>query len=380
MCIRDRLRFGYPSLPLRSLIDCLRTDLERVVEWDKEGPCAYEKLCKNYLRNTGILPKKEPRWCTALADCLRIMQCVEMSSWLVDQDELQACRPVGMEPAESTDEFSVGDTVEAQWKGRAEWWEGTVESVGELTLGVRYDDGTVEEAVPIGLCRPGAEQRTKNKEYKEKMEAAIREKLNGLNARRRAKILRVLAEETLQGGVVKQRLEKYTGQSRDWYPRQFIDETLIGVDSQGRAYRCMEDDVGGCLLYREKDPTRTPPHGPHAHERARKRPKVAAPSRRDQRANPSAEAVACSARQIHTIANELIGGHDGDELWLAKCLRDLAKHVAAKREERASILKQQERAIRRERQVERNLGNYVLPESESRTRGKKVDYSDMGNG
>ena len=54
--------------------------------------------------------------------------------------------------------------------------------------------------------------------------------------------------------------------------------------------------------------------------------------------------------------------------------------MAAKREERASILKQQERAIRRERQVERNLGNYVLPESESRTRGKKVDYSDMGNG
>ena len=249
-----QLRFGYPSLPLRSLIDCLRTDLERVVEWDKEGPCAYEKLCKNYLRNTGILPKKEPRWCTALADCLRIMQCVEMSSWLVDQDELQACRPVGMEPAESTDEFSVGDTVEAQWKGRAEWWEGTVESVGELTLGVRYDDGTVEEAVPIGLCRPGAEQRTKNKEYKEKMEADIREKLNGLNARRRAKILRVLAEETLQGGVVKQRLEKYTGQSRDWYPRQFIDETLIGVDSQGRAYRSVHKSNrrGACMTWRRE--------------------------------------------------------------------------------------------------------------------------------
>ena len=107
---------------------------------------------------------------------------------------------------------------------------------------------------------------------------------------------------------------------------------------------------------------------------------VAAPSRRDQRSNPSAEAIACSARQSHTIANELIGGHDGDERWLAKCLRDLAKLVAAKREERASILKQQERAIRRERQVARDLGSYVLPESEARTRGKKVDYSDMGNG
>ena len=43
-------------------------------------------------------------------------------------------------------------------------------------------------------------------------------------------------------------------------------------------------------------------------------------------------------------------------------------------------MKQQERAIRRERQVARDLGSYVLPESESRTRGKKVDYSDMGNG
>ena len=51
-----------------------------------------------------------------------------------------------MEPAESTDEFSVGDTVEAQWKGRAEWWEGTVESVGELTLaGDHVFDGYLDQ-------------------------------------------------------------------------------------------------------------------------------------------------------------------------------------------------------------------------------------------
>ena len=373
-------RFGYPSLPLRSLIDSLRTDLARVQEYEKDGPCAYEKLCKNYLRNTGMLPKKEPRWCTALADCLRIMHCVEMSSWLIDQDELEACRPVGKPPTESTDEFQVGDTVEAQWKGRAEWWEGTVDSISELTIGVKYDDGSIEPVVPVGLCRPGAALRTKNKEYKEAMEAGIHAKLEQLTAKRRVAILRKLAEETLQGGVVKQRLEKATGQSRDWYPRQFIDEAVIGVDSQGRSYRCMEDDAGGCLLYRERDPGRTPPHGPHCQERARKRPKLAAPSRRDARSNQSCEAIACSPRQIQTIANDMIGGHDGDELWLAKSLRDLAKHVAAKREDRATVLKQQERAIRRERQVARDLGQFALPESTSRTRNKKVDYSDMGNG
>ena len=211
------------------------------------------------------------------------------------------------------DEFSVGDTVEAQWKGRQNG-EGTAESVGELTLGTRC---TVEGPCPSG-CRSGAEQR-EEQGVQRKDEADIREKLNGLT-RRRGRFCGCSPRRRCRA-CVKQRLEKYTGQSRDWYPRQFIDETPIGR-SQGRADRCMEDDVGGCLLYREKDPTRTPPHGPHAHERARKRPKVAAPSRRDQRSNPSAEAIACSARQIHTIANELIGGHDGDELWLAKCLRD----------------------------------------------------------
>ena len=64
----------------------------------------------------------------------------------------------------------------------------------------------------------------------------------------------MLAEETLQGGVVKQRLEKYTGQSRDWYPRQFIDETLIGVDSQGRAYRSVHKSNrrGACMTWRRE--------------------------------------------------------------------------------------------------------------------------------
>ena len=58
------------------------------------------------------------------------------------------------------DALGVGDRVEAQYRGRPQWFAGVVKrmrgSGGGLTLTVVYDDGVVEKGVPRALVRAEA--------------------------------------------------------------------------------------------------------------------------------------------------------------------------------------------------------------------------------
>ena len=169
-------------------------------------------------------------------------------------------------------------------------------------------------------------------------------------------------------------------------------EPLLGVDGEGRAYRVLEDAEGAVLVTRSFHPShraRPPALDPPPAKRAGpKRRKVAVdlrpPAKASRKRVPTYEALASTPLQIHALAADLLADTaDGDQLWLAKVLRDdLGPYVLDLRKRAHNEIKRQERAERRMRGVYRQLGapSADAPAGTRRSARAPVDYREVGEG
>mmetsp|Transcript_16776 Transcript_16776/g.52264 ORF Transcript_16776/g.52264 Transcript_16776/m.52264 type:complete len:637 (-) Transcript_16776:33-1943(-) len=227
------------------------------------------------------------------------------------------------------------------------------------TIDVHYDDGQKEKGVPAGLCRPGAEWYTKQKDFRDKLEFEARSNLEAMPPKKRVVVLKHMADVMVgDDAMLLSRVDEALAcvDRSDPVGRRYVDEPVLGVDVEGRAYRVVEDATGAALLYRTHDPE-APAKSPIEHERPRKRPKGFRKPPRARTTTKTCVALASTAAGIAQLGNQLLArSTDRGELWLSKNLRALARHIANIRKAQVASLKIEQRQTRRAEKTERALG------------------------